>query len=320
MTPPTLVLLLFVLWAQQLGRIPEALQGPPSPEMIRHELLAVINDERAAAGVASLHLVAPLSQVAQQNAEEARDNQGALYDETSIPRIQGRLRQAGYQAHGWHQAFAAGKEEPEALVAWIRKENPDAYRSLLNPDYQEVGIGISEIRGTPLYDFFLAWRESESFARQTASLADLDVARAAMLARVNAERAAAGRPALVLDPRLSTSAQHHAEDMLLRSYYNHVSPEGTTPADRARKSGYAPHILGENIARGPFTVAEVMDDWMQSREHRGNLLHPAFRDLGVGIAVGRNSVGYTVLWVQDFGAPQSFSPASFSPASSSPGR
>jgi uncharacterized protein YkwD len=313
MTPPALVLLLVFLWAQQLARIPEALQGPPSPEMIRHGLLAVINDERAAAGVAPLRLVAPLSQVAQQNAEEARDNGGALYDETSIPRIQGRLRQAGYQAHGWHQAFAAGKEEPEALVAWIKRENPDAHRSLLNPDYQEVGIGISEIRGTPLYDFFLAWRESESFARQTASLADLGVARAAMLARVNAERAAAGRPALVLDPRLSASAQHHAEDMLLRSYYNHVSPEGTTPADRARKSGYAPHILGENIARGPFTVAEVMDDWMQSREHRGNLLHPAFRDLGVGIAVGRNSVGYTVLWVQDFGAPQTFSPAPSSP-------
>jgi uncharacterized protein YkwD len=242
--------------------------------------------------------------VAQQNAEEARDHEGAPYDEASIPRISGRLRSAGYEAHGWHQAFAAGKEAPAALVAWIKKENADAFKSLVDPDYQELGIGISEIRGTPLYDFFLAWRESESFARQTASLGDLAQARAALLARVNAERAKAGRPALRLDPRLSEAAQAHAEDMMVHSYYDHSSLDGQTPLDRVRKTGYAPHIVAENIARGPFTVDEVMDDWMLSREHRANLLHSAFRDFGAGIVVGRNpAVGFTVIWVQDFAAP-----------------
>jgi uncharacterized protein YkwD len=298
-----LLALLLTLAAPQAPVAPQALVGPPSPDTVRHQLLALINDERAAAWVAALHLREPLNTVAQQNAEEARDNQGALYDETSIPRIQGRLRKAGYEAHGWHQAFAAGKEEPAALLAWIKKENVDAFKSLMDPDYHELGIGISEIRGTPLYDFFLAWRESESFARQTAALADLAQARTAMLARVNAERARDGRPPLKLDPRLDEAAQHHAEDMLAHSYYSHTSPEGTTPIDRVRKSGYVPHIVAENIARGPFAVDEVMDNWMASREHRGNLLHPAFRDFGAGIAVGRNSVGYTVIWVQDFGTP-----------------
>lgn len=299
MFPPAFALLLLL----KLSQVSASLEGPPSPLAVRERLLSLINDERAASGAPPLRLVEPLNRVAQQNAEEARDRQAAMYDEKSIPRIQGRLRQAGYEAHGWHQAFAAGKEEPAGLLAWLRTGNPEAFRALIDPDYQELGIGISEIRGTPLYDFFLAWRESESFARQTASVADLAQARAAMLARVNAERAAAGRPPLALDARLNAAAQRHAEDMLLRSYYNHFSPEGTGPADRVRKSGYVPHIVAENIARGPFTVDEVMDDWMRSREHRGNLLHPAFRDLGVGVAVGRNSVGYTVLWVQDFGAP-----------------
>ena len=298
-----LTLLLTLAQAAPVMPATPAMTGPPAPDRVRQDLLAIVNDERAAAGVSPLHLREPLNRVAQQNAEEARDNEGALYDEKSIPRIQERLRKASYQAHGWHQAFAAGKEEPAALVAWIKKENPDAFRSLMDPDYQELGIGISEIRGTPLYDFFLAWRESESFARQTASLTDLGAARAAMLARVNAERATAGRPPLVLDPRLNEAAQGHAEDMLRRSYYNHDSPEGATPGDRVRKSGYNPHIVAENIARGPLTVGEAVDNWMQSREHRANLLQPALRDLGVGIAVGRNSVGYTVLWVQDFGAP-----------------
>jgi uncharacterized protein YkwD len=300
--PAFLVLLLTLAFPS-----PQVVGGPPSPalspEAVRQQLLAIVNAERAAAGVSPLHLREPLNRVAQQNAEEARDNQGALYDEQAIPRIQARLRKAGYEAHGWHQAFASGKEEPAALVAWIKKESPDAYKSLIDPDYKELGIGISEIRGTPLYDFFLAWRESESFARQTAPLADLAQARAAMLARVNAERAKEGRPPLELDPRLNEAAQRHAEDMLLNSYYNHFSPAGATPADRVRKSGYVPHLVAENIARGPFTVDEAVDNWMLSREHRANLLHPAFRHFGAGIAVGRNSVGYTVLWVQDFAAP-----------------
>src|SRR5206468_2408169 len=88
------------------------------------------------------------------------------------------------------------------------------------------------------------------------------------------------------DPRLSAAAQAHAEDMMVHSYYNHASPEGKTPLDRVRKTGYAPHIVAENIARGPFTVDEVMDDWMLSREHRANLLHPAFRDFGAGAQAG----------------------------------
>jgi len=300
MFPPSLPGLLLAFAAQ----IVSALQGPPSPAMIRQELLDRFNQERMAAGVAPLRLVDSLSQVAQENAEEIRQAGGAVnYDERAIPRIQGRLRRAGYEAHGWHQAFAAGPDDPPALLSWIKEQYPDTFRSLMEADFQEVGIGISEIKGTPLYTFFLAWRESESFARQTAALGDLERARADMLARANAERAAAGRPPLALDPRLNEAAQEHAEDMLLHSYYNHKSPEGSRPADRVLKAGYTAQIVGENIARGPFTVDEVMNNWLQSQDHRRNLLNPAYRNLGVGIAVGRNSVGYTVLWVQDFASP-----------------
>ena len=303
MFPPSLAGFLLAFVAQLLP----AVQGPPSPAtpaIIRQELLDRFNQERLAAGVAPLRLVDSLSQVAQENAEEIRQADGAVnYDERSIPRIQGRLRRAGYEAHGWHQAFAAGPDDPPALVSWIKEQYPDTFRSLMEADFQELGIGISEIKGTPLYTFFLAWRESESFARQTAALGDLERARADMLARANAERAAAGRLPLALDPRLNEAAQEHAEDMLLHSYYNHRSPQGSRPADRVRQTGYAAQIVGENIARGPFTVNEVMDNWLQSQDHRRNLLNPAYRDLGVGIAVGRNSVGYTVLWVQDFGQP-----------------
>jgi uncharacterized protein YkwD len=288
----------FVLWAL-LSQIPNLL-GPPSPEIIRQEILVRFNQERAAAGAAPLQIVEPLNQVAQENAEEIHEKGGVVYDERSIPTIQRRLRTSGYEAHGWHQAFAAGPDDPPAVFEWVKEQYPETFHSLMDPDYQEVGIGISEIKGTPLYTFFLAWRESESFARQTAGLSDPAKVRSEMLARANAERAAAGLPPLVLNERLNAAAQSHAEDMLLHSYYSHISLQGTTPADRVRKTGYAPRIVAENIARGAFTVNEAMDNWMASREHRNNLLHPGFTDFGVGVAVGKNSVGYTVLWVQDF--------------------
>jgi uncharacterized protein YkwD len=291
---------LFILWAF-LSQT-SAVVGPPSPEMLRQELLARFNQERAAVGAAPLRIAEPLNQVAQENAEEIHERGGVVYDEKSIPAIQRRLRKSGYEAHGWHQAFAAGPDDPAALVAWVKEEYPDTFRSLMDPDYQEVGIGLSDLQGkTPLYTFFLAWRESESFARQTAALSDPVRVRSEVLDRANAERAAAGLPPLVLNPLLNDAAQRHAEDMLLRSYYSHSSPEGSTPGDRVRKSGYSPRLVGENIARGALSVNEVMDNWMASREHRKNILHSGFSDLGVGVAVGRNSVGYTVLWVQDFG-------------------
>lgn len=295
--------LLLLLVTAQAAQIPPVV-GPPSPDQIRQEFLARLNEARAAAGAPPLRLAEPLNQVAQQNADEVRDA-GKLptYDEKSIPQIQQRLRKTGYIAHGWHQELAASPGTAAEVLAWIKSDLPTTFGALLDPDYQELGVGVSNLGKSPLYTFFLAWRESESFARQTAGLADLERVRTEMLARVNAERAAAGVPPLLRDPRLDEAAQRHAEDMLTRSYYNHVSPDRTTPADRVRKAGYPSRVVAENIARGPVAVQEVMDNWMGSTGHRHNLLLPAFTHVGFGVVVGRNpAMGDTVIWVQDFGS------------------
>jgi uncharacterized protein YkwD len=300
---PLAAILLLLLASQAAETLPTV--GPPSPDQVRQEFLARLNEARSAAGARPLVLAEPLNRVAQQNAEEVRDAGGAVhYDEQAIPRIHQRLRKVGYVAHGWHQEFAAAPGDAGEVLAWIQSDLPASYQALLEPNYQELGVGISNLKGSPLYTFFLAWRESESFARETAALGNLERVRAEMLARVNTERAAAGALPLLPDPRLDAAAQRHAEDMLVRSYYSHTSPEGTSPASRTRKSGYAGRIVGENIARGPLAVQEVVSNWMASSEHRRNLLLPAFKHLGVGVVVGRNAaMGDTVIWVQDFGSP-----------------
>jgi uncharacterized protein YkwD len=90
--------------------------------------------------------------------------------------------------------------------------------------------------------------------------------------------------------------------MLARHYVAHESPEGKTVRERASAAGYDWRAIGENIAEGQLSVSEVMDTWMHSPGHRRNILDPNYRELGVGLALGRSGDGWQVEWVQTFGA------------------
>jgi uncharacterized protein YkwD len=92
--------------------------------------------------------------------------------------------------------------------------------------------------------------------------------------------------------------------MLARSFYGHETPEGRTPLDRVQASGYAPSTVAENIARGQFSVEEVMDGWMESRTHRVNILGRHFTEAGLAYAMGINEAGPAVYWVQVFATPR----------------
>ena len=271
---------------------------------VRQELLDHLNRERAAAGLGPLVLDDALSEVAQRSALEIRDRNAEPPRPEDIREIRLRVTRAGYGAHGWSHSFVGTPGDAASVVAWWKEQNEATFR---HPDYREVGIGVTGLGpplNTPLYTFLLAWRESEYFARETAPLLDLERVRADMLAEVNARRAETGAPPLTLDSRLGEAAQKHAEDMLRRSYYDHESLEGLRPRDRVAQAGYQAGLVAENIARGPASVEDAMSAWMQSRGHRSNLLNPAFREMGVGCAVGRSTVGDTVVWVQDFGRPR----------------
>ncbi|HEY0816246.1 MAG TPA: CAP domain-containing protein [Pseudonocardia sp.] len=115
-----------------------------------------------------------------------------------------------------------------------------------------------------------------------------------VVARTNAERMRAGCPALRLDPRLTRAARAHSADMVDRRYFEHTSPDGTTPDERAAAAGY-PELGGENIAYGQRSAAAVMYAWMHSPEHRSNILDCEYTTVGVGL----DSRG--MYWTQDFG-------------------
>jgi uncharacterized protein YkwD len=43
---------------------------------------------------------------------------------------------------------------------------------------------------------------------------------------------------------------------------------------------------------------------MHSPWHRRNILDPAFKELGTGLALGRSRGTYCTVWVQVFGTPR----------------
>ena len=148
-----------------------------------------------------------------------------------------------------------------------------------------------------------AW--PDFFREQTRGLADLAVVRGEMLRTINDARREARLPPLRLESRLVDCAQRYANQMLARSHYGHTGPDGNTVRERAEAAGYVPFAaLGENLAQGQWTVAEVMDGWLHSPAHRENLLSTVFTEVGAGVAYGRNDNGWQVLWVQCFGRPR----------------
>jgi len=63
--------------------------------------------------------------------------------------------------------------------------------------------------------------------------------------------------------------------------------------------GYRSFMVGENIAEGQMSIAQVMQGWIKSEGHCKNLMNPGFKEIGVA-----ENNHY---WVQDFGGRESFS-------------
>ncbi len=122
-----------------------------------------------------------------------------------------------------------------------------------------------------------------------------------MLEEVNAIRTSRGLGRLRLCRPLGVAAQRYAGTMLRTSIVSHTGPNGSSAGGRIRASGYTYRVHGENIARGPATVAVVVRAWFASPGHRRNLLYPSFRHVGFGHAVGDPSIG-EIYWSQSFGA------------------
>ncbi len=113
-----------------------------------------------------------------------------------------------------------------------------------------------------------------------------------ILAAINSERVARNLWPLNENNLLDEAAQYKTDDMQTRHYFAHVDPDGHYIWDKIVALGYTPYEqLGENLAINFYDTQSLDDAWMQSPEHRANILNAGFKDGGMGLTMGDVSQG-----------------------------
>ena len=114
---------------------------------------------------------------------------------------------------------------------------------------------------------------------------------------INAERAAAGAPALSVDPAAQAAARAHSEDMLARGFFDHTNPDGADSGDRLAAAGASGSSTAENIAMGQDTAQDVVSTWMGSSGHQQNIVNPSYQATGLAAVEGDGGPYWTQVFV-----------------------
>ncbi|KAA0940539.1 CAP domain-containing protein [Streptomyces apricus] len=269
--------------------VPGAGAGGADP--VTEGFLRLVNSARAGAGSPPVVPDARLTAVARAHAA-GMAQRGRLGSEGADGlSLHQRVTAGGYAYLTVGEHLVSGPRDAAEFVEYCLSGGRTR-RTVQDPAFTEAGVAcVTDGRsGTPYWTALWAAPLTPAGLARTA---------AEVLALTNAERAAAGLPPLADDPLLTRAAQAHSTDMVARAFYSHTSPDGSEPWHRAAAAGSSRRTIGENIACGQRSPAEVVRGWMDSPGHRANILKPAFTHLGVGFAGGGPAGTY---WTQLFGA------------------
>ncbi|SDG23870.1 Cysteine-rich secretory protein family protein [Pedobacter terrae] len=101
-------------------------------------------------------------------------------------------------------------------------------------------------------------------------------------------------PSLSSNNQLQNAATMHAKDMAEQNYFDHLSPNGVTPAERAIEAGYKGDFRAENLARGYLEVDQVINAWKISVSHCKAMMDAKSKEIGAGMTQN--------YWVVTFGS------------------
>jgi len=132
-----------------------------------------------------------------------------------------------------------------------------------------------------------------------------DISPQVLLAETNNYRTTDHEAALEIDPKLTAAAQAKANDMVKENYWSHITPSGQQPWSFITTAGYQYEAAGENLAYGFATSQQIMTAWMNSAEHRANILDADYQDVGFAIANSPNyrGQGPETIIVAEYGEP-----------------
>ena len=119
---------------------------------------------------------------------------------------------------------------------------------------------------------------------------------------LNARRAIYSQEPLDQSETLDALADQYVGEMIAGGFFGHDNPaSGIRGRDRLANWREQHHyqMMGENIARGPRSPEQAVQEWLDSLLHRDNILEPDYTE--VGVSIQRANDKYCFYWMTLFG-------------------
>ena len=103
---------------------------------------------------------------------------------------------------------------------------------------------------------------------------------------------------LIYDNEVAKIARLHSQDMIINNYYDHVDENGNNVSQRFVNDHYPCYPAGENIAQVSMddqqtVLNNIISEWINSPEHKTNILENFYQSEGIGVAFNNNWVYVT---------------------------
>ncbi|MEM7197188.1 MAG: CAP domain-containing protein [Pseudomonadota bacterium] len=213
-------------------------------------------------------------------------------------------REVGYSAHRVQMIVISQNRTIESLVDKLQAEN--TIPVMQSRDWIHIGIAFRDFTGgNDQYSLGRTWVFVMAEPARPAFGNWID----SMLTHVNAFREEHELPPIQYNEALSRAAQLHVDDMALRDYFSHFSPEKWDVLTRATWAGYNSSKVLENLAAGQDSVKRVVETWKESTAgHREAMIDADVRDIGIGyryLTYDPGEVNFNHYWAIVLGRAQS---------------
>ncbi|MEQ9490471.1 MAG: CAP domain-containing protein [Alphaproteobacteria bacterium] len=268
------------------------LVGNAAAEPPKTEFLTAFNAERKARALHELRHDSRLGRAAQRLAEIVI-RRGEGIGENDFCQV---LENAGLPCAGIAQLVTVNPDTPRDVAASFF-EDRKTRRAAATLSLNHFGVGYAE-RGANKLWYVLISNPPEPANRNWRQM---------VLEEVNRFRARYALRPLRLNGQLNRAAQAHADDMAARDFFAHETPEGRSPAQRARAAGYRYRKILENLAAGQPSPKEAVEGWKNSPGHRKAMLDRDITEAGIGYRFQPNDNGAirsSHYWAMSMGRPQ----------------
>lgn len=172
-------------------------------------------------------------------------------------------------------SFDGGIKYGDVIEDEIKADSYKIYTDTLN-DNSVYGVWVGTDYST---DSFM--KDNFDDVRDAAELEISDI--------TNAFRYKNGLKVLTEDSTATKVSRKHSQDMADNDYFSHTNLKNESPWDRYDNAGGKYYACTESIAGGEYAAQNTFDSWLNSSDHRANMLHEKATFAGVGIGYNEDS-------------------------------